>query len=260
MIQPTTRFGALTGVELVPGGNKRRPILFVHGWWGGAWVWDRFMQRFAADGYPCFAINLRGYHGSAAADIANVRFADHVEDIRGALDVLGDPILVTHSASGHLALKLGETRQLPAVIHLVPTAPAGIVSVRTMRVFARYLATILRGKPLLLSKPDMLDADLNRLPRAEQDEVYARMMPAPGRQGREMLYTRVDATKVRGPRLIVTGSDDRLVSSSVHRTMAKRFGCEIREYKGHAHYLMREPGWERIADDCAAWLNSELRG
>jgi pimeloyl-ACP methyl ester carboxylesterase len=256
---PTTRFGRLTGVEIVPGGNLRRPVLFVHGWWGGAWVWDRFMTQFAAAGYPCFAINLRGYHGSGGGvDIESVSFDDHVADIAHAVTVLGDPILVTHSAAGHFALKLGETRKVPAVIHLVPTAPAGVLSWTTTRVFLRYMPRLLRGRPILLDKADMIAADLNRLPAAEQDSVFARMVPAPGKQGRQMLYARVDADRLRGPRLIVTGTDDRLVPPSVHHTMAKKYGCHIREYPNHAHYLLREPGWQVIADDCLAWLNSEL--
>ena len=258
--RPSTRFGSLSATEVIPNGQPLRPVLFVHGWWGGAWVWDRFMSAFAARGYPCYAINLRGYHGSGGVDIANVSFDDHVEDIRRATDALGDPILVTHSASGLFALKLAETRALPAVIHLVPTAPATMVSWRTTRVMLPYLVTILRGRPIILNKRDMLDADLNRLPPAEQEDVYARMVPAPGKQGRDMLRVRIDAKRVRGPRLIVTGRDDRLVPVSIHQAMAKRFTSDLREYADHAHYLMREPGWERIADDCLAWLNASLLG
>lgn len=256
----TKRFGRLSGLELPAVGQALRPVLFVHGWWGGAWVWDRFMSAFAARGYPCFAVNLRGYHGSGGVDIASVGFDDHVEDVRAAADALGDPILITHSVAGHIALKLAETRNLPATIHLVPTPPAGMLSWRTTRVFMRYLPTILRGRPILLSKRDMFEADLNRLPADEQEAVYARMVPAPGRQGRDMLYTRVDPARVRGPRLIVTGRDDQLIPPTIHRAMAERFNCDVREYANHAHYLMREPGWERIADDCAAWLNSSLLG
>jgi len=259
--RPTTRFGNLTGLELIPGGSTpRRPVLFVHGWWGGAWVWDRFMTRFAARGYPCYAVNLRGNHGSGGVDIADVSFADHLADMKHAISVLGDPILVTHSASGHIALKLAEHQKLPGVIHLAPTPPPGKLTLRIARGFLRYIPRLLRAQPIVLDKAARIAADLNRLPPAEQDAVYSRMVPAPGRQGREMLYTRVDAERVstRGPRLIVTGGDDRLVPASVHRAMAEQLDCDIREYPNHAHYLMREPGWQDIADDCTSWLNSEL--
>lgn len=61
-MRATSQFGELTGLATDGKVTKERPVLFVHGWWGGAWVWDRFMTRFADRGYACFAINLRGYH------------------------------------------------------------------------------------------------------------------------------------------------------------------------------------------------------
>lgn len=259
-MQATTRFGELTGIELVPSAPRGAPILFVHGWWGGAWVWDRMMERFSARGHPCFAINLRGYHDSKpVADIGKVTFAEHLEDIRYAVNVLDAPILITHSASGHLALKLSEDIRLPAMVHLVPTPPAGFLSLRTMRVFARYLPRILRGKPVLLNRRDMFDADLNCLPAEERESVYARMVPAPGTQGRQMLMVGVDRKKIFGPRLIISGSEDRLIPPRIHRAMARTYDAKYREYPGRGHYLMREPGWEVIADDIIAWLDESVQ-
>ena len=119
---------------------------------------------------------------------------------------------------------------------------------------------ILRGKPVLLNKRDMFDANLNRLPPDEQEAVYAKMVPAPGRQARQMMLgISVSPKKVSGPRLIQSGTDDRLVPASVHRKMARKFGSTYREYAGHGHYLMREPGWEVIADDAASWIEEHAR-
>ena len=73
---------------------------------------------------------------------------------------------------------------------------------RTTRVFVRYMPLILQGKPVLLNKRDMFDADLNRLPPDEQEAVYAKMVPAPGRQGRQMFGVSVSPKKVSGPQLI----------------------------------------------------------
>lgn len=256
-MRATSRFGELTGLETENIATKARPVLFVHGWWGGAWVWDRFMTRFAARGYACFAINLRGYHDSKPVEsIGKVTCAEHIEDIRAALSVLDRPILVTHSAAGVFALKLAETLPVAAAIHLVPAPPAGFFSTRMVRVMWRYLPRIFRDQPLLLDKPDMIDADLNCLPPDEQEQVYAKMVPAPGRQGREMLTLRVDPAKISGPRLVQSGSDDRLVPAKIHRAMARKYGADYREYAAHGHYLMREPGWEAIADEALAWLET----
>jgi len=36
--------------------------------------------------------------------------------------------------------------------------------------------------------------------------------------------------------------------------MAKRYGSDYLEYPEHAHYIMREPGWEAVANDVIGWL------
>src|SRR5262245_11265800 len=123
-MQPTKRFWELSVIEAVPSASCRAPLLFVHGGWGGSWVLERFMEVFAARGYPCVAINLRAYHDSKpVADIGKVTLSDHIDDIRSAVRALGAPIVITHSASGHFALKLSEELELPAMVHLVPTPP-----------------------------------------------------------------------------------------------------------------------------------------
>jgi len=254
MIRATERFGELTGLETTSPASQPRPILFVHGWWGGAWVWDRFMERFAARGHACFAIDLRGQHASKPVpDRGKITFADHLEDVRTALAVLQDPVLVTHSFSGHLALKLGETLPLAAVVHLVPP-PVSMISFHTLAVMLPCFPRMLLGKPFILSKRRMLAADLDHLPPEEAEAAFAKMGTAPGTQARQSLTIGVSAKQLSGPRLIVSGTDDRLVPAKVHRKMATKFGADYREYPNHAHYLMREPGWETIADETAAWI------
>jgi pimeloyl-ACP methyl ester carboxylesterase len=251
------KLGNLAAIESKPTGAERGTVLMVHGWWGGAWIWDRFMPRFAERGYRSVAVNLRGHPDSkGAADLGRITFGEHLEDLRASVEALGRPWLLTHSFGGLLSLKLGEDVALPAVVNLVPAPPRGFFSMRTFRVFAPYLLTMARSRPLLPDKATMFDADLNRLPPDEQETVYARMVPASGKQAIEALSVTVDARRLRGPRLIVSGTDDRLIPPAIHRKMAARFGAEYREYVDRAHYIMREPGWEQVADDVMQWFAS----
>jgi alpha-beta hydrolase superfamily lysophospholipase len=70
---------------------------------------------------------------------------------------------------------------------------------------------------------------------------------------------RVDARRVRGPMLVVAGSDDRITPAKMVRRVARRYGATLREYPGFAHMLLMEPGWERIAGDIADWLETVTR-
>jgi pimeloyl-ACP methyl ester carboxylesterase len=75
---------ALNGLTLRvarPAVETRPPILFVHGYFGGSWYFERYLRFFAGRGYPGCAPDLRGHHGSRPVpDIGAVPFAAYVED------------------------------------------------------------------------------------------------------------------------------------------------------------------------------------
>ena len=80
-------------------GLERRPasLVFVHGMWGGAWVWEHWLPFFAARGWDGYAINLRGRAGSRpVADIGRVPLADYIEDVAAVARQLGDVVVVGH--------------------------------------------------------------------------------------------------------------------------------------------------------------------
>ena len=68
----------------------------------------------------------------------------------------------------------------------------------------------------------------------------------------------VDARKVQCPLLFLTGSGDRISPpGTVERTAAlykDRARCEI--MPGMSHWLIAEPGWEKVCDRSLAWLAS----
>ena len=128
-------------------------------------MWDRYLSFFEARGYHCYALNLRGNHGSRPVlDLGKVSFNDHLTDVREVIDMLGKPIVIGHSVGGLLVLKLAEQIELPAFVAIAPAAPRGIISVTTLRVFLPYIWTMLRQRPFLLKRKAMFAVDLNRLP------------------------------------------------------------------------------------------------
>ena len=76
------------------------PVLFVHGAYSGAWIWEHFLGLFADRGYPAYAVSLRG-HGASEGDLASASFADYVDDVETAAGAIGaEPVLVGHSMGG----------------------------------------------------------------------------------------------------------------------------------------------------------------
>src|SRR2546427_10099536 len=95
-------------VERVTSGApaRARPILFLHGMWGGRWVGGHYLSFFAGRGYTGYALNLRGHHGSKPVDhIGRVPFAEYLADARAGAAAVGDPSLGGHPLGGRLAQK-----------------------------------------------------------------------------------------------------------------------------------------------------------
>jgi pimeloyl-ACP methyl ester carboxylesterase len=242
-----------------------RPILFVHGMWGGSWMWDKWLGFFAGRGVTCYALDLRGHHGSKPVpDIGRVPFADYVTDARAVAGTIGNPILVGHSMGGLIVQKLAEIGDPPAAVLLTPAAPRGIFALSTPKLFwlsLRHAGEIFGSRPIT---PSFEEADAllyGRTPPEERRAAFERLVPESGRQAFDVAVTGVpvDARRVRCPMLVVAGREDRITPAKTVRKVAAKYGAEIRVWDEHAHMLIQEPGWEAIAADVAAWLEKEAR-
>src|SRR2546422_9011486 len=100
-------------VERVTSGApaRARPILFLHGMWGGSRMWAHYPSFFAGRGYTGYALNLRGHHGSKPVDdTGRGPFAASLPDARAVAPSIRDPIIAGHSLGWRVAQKLAQPR------------------------------------------------------------------------------------------------------------------------------------------------------
>jgi pimeloyl-ACP methyl ester carboxylesterase len=261
-MRTVTMPGGLTlhSVDAHRGGRPRPPVLCVHGMFGGAWQFDRWLPLLAERGYDARALNLRGHHGSRpVADIGKVSMRDYVDDALEAAGAIGSPVVLGHSMGGLIAQKLAEAGAAQAAVLLCAGPPRGIL-VTSLALVGRqlkYLPAMLRGRAI---RPDRADADslmFNRTPEAEANSAFARLVPDSGTAGREISFGAVvvDQTRVQCPVLCVTCSDDRFVVPRIGRALAAKYGAERLVAEGNGHMVIIEPGWEGLASRVLDWLD-----
>src|SRR5688572_7563837 len=91
--------GDLTLDVAMPARASQPPVLMVHGIMGGAWYFAKWLKFLAARGYPAYALNLRGHHGSRPAEnFGQVSVMDYVTDVRDAASGIrakhpGEPLI-----------------------------------------------------------------------------------------------------------------------------------------------------------------------
>ncbi|MBU2621485.1 MAG: alpha/beta fold hydrolase [Proteobacteria bacterium] len=70
--------------------------------------------------------------------------------------------------------------------------------------------------------------------------------------------SKVDESKVTCPVLVVAGAQDHITPASVVRKVAGKYrGATYKEFTNHAHWIMAEPGWQKVAEYISGWLTQQ---
>ena len=258
----TIRVGPLTVLHYAPRRATRAPVLFVHGYFADASVFEPWLPFFAERGFPAYAVNLRGRAGSMPdADLGRASIDDFVSDAAAVAAHLGTPAVVGHSMGGLIAQKLAERGLVSAAALVTPAPPRGI-TVLTPRLAIKqlkYLPAILGSRVVTPDRDDMRELVLNCVPPALQEAMLDAMVPDSGRAGRDMSIAGVpvDRRRVECPVLVIAADDDRFIPKSIAAKIAKRYRAPLQTMLGHGHMLIDEPGWELAADLVARWLTGD---
>ena len=107
---------------------------------------------------------------------------------------------------------------------------------------------------------------IHLLPEVDQKAAYERFVYESGRAAFEIGFwyldtggaARVDETEVTCPVLVVSGAEDRITPASVVQKVANKYKTvsTYKEFGNHAHWVMGEPGWEKIAEFISDWMQS----
>lgn len=242
-------------------------MLFVHGKWHGAWCWDEhFLPYFAAHGYDCTALSLRGHAGSQGREkLRWTSIADYVADVEqaaGHFDV--PPVIIGHSMGGFIAQKyLERHHEHPAAVLLAPIPPTGVWS-------STFI--VLRDQPLVLVKviatlslypvvetpelarwalfsDDFPEHLLERYHSSLQDESFRSYLD-------ELGLNLVRPKRVKTPLLVIGGENDAIIKFKMVQRTAKAYGTEAIIFPQTAHDIMLEAGWEAVAETVLKWLNA----
>ncbi|MCE1181169.1 MAG: alpha/beta hydrolase [Rhodocyclales bacterium] len=250
---------------LPSGKTQHQPLLFVHGAFAGGWMWtETFMPYFAAAGYPCYALSLRGHGNSAGREqIAWHSVSDYVDDVKTVIDWLGEtPALIGHSMGGFIVQKLLEQRQVPAAILLCSVPPQGLIAAQFH---------------LMLQKPQLF-LEINRILSGEYTDIatlrealfsnaadetmlrdwLGRMQTESQRAIWDMsMFNLPNLFAMHRPPMLVLGAEeDVLVPAFLVQSTAHTYGLRAHLFRGMGHAVTHDQGWQHVADTMVNWLNA----
>ncbi|MFO0954433.1 MAG: alpha/beta hydrolase [Isosphaeraceae bacterium] len=251
---------------------RQTPLLFVHGSYCGAWVWDRhFLPFFASQGFTSHALSLRGHGASDGREaLAFHRLRDYVADLESVLETFETPpVLVGHSMGGMVVQKVMHRRALPATVLMAPVPPHGLLG--------SFLGIALRN-PMLLHEMAWAQTSGPTPPEAARNSAVRRALfsdetpeeEAVGylaRFQRESAWVVLDLLgfdlppslpRLDLPVLVVGAERDGFVFPDALDATARTYRTRAEVLPGVSHAMMLDRGWEGVARHILGWLDQTL--
>jgi pimeloyl-ACP methyl ester carboxylesterase len=248
--------------------------MMIHGMYCAGWAWDNYKAFFESKGYRCIAPTLR-YHNVTHDDPPNPRLGttsllDYIHDLEEEIRQLDKPpILMGHSMGGLLAQILVARSSAESLVLLTPAAPRGVMALKwtVIKSFWDDLTTYgFWKKPIKGTFENTIYSTLHLVPRDKQKEIFDKLVYESGRAAWEMGFwlldknrsSEVDESRIICPVLVIAATEDRLTPPVVVRKIAAKYGkvSTYKEFAGHAHWVLGEPGWKDIAQYIYDWLLS----
>ncbi len=265
--------------------HRDYPVLFIHGLWIHSSAWGPWQQHFQAHGYATSAPGWPGDSETVEATRANPdalndvgisAICRHYADLIDAMPA--KPIVVGHSFGGLIAQELLANGYATAAVAIDPAPIKGVKILPFSQLRSGFPVLgnpANRKRTVALTAAQFRYSFGNALSEEESDALFAAWtIPGPGRPLFEDATAnfvsdspaQVDSHHaVRGPLLLMSGTEDHTVPRSVTKAVFKLYAdnpsiTEYQEIDGRGHSLTLDAGWTEVADAVLAWLDAQRLG
>lgn len=254
-------------LEILEAGSPsdRPSLLFVHGSFSGAWVWaEHFLPHFAARGWHCRALSLRGHGGSDGhQDLDCLGMEDFLADVAEAVRGLPHPpVIVGHSLGGMLAQHHACRHPVAGMVLIGSLGPSGLgatmahMAIRhpdLLAELARMQTQGLHAGNYDVIRRGLFSADF---PAEEAWRFVPRFHRESHRVSWELTLPQWPALAWHRPvrTLVIGGGADSFIPLSEVNATAWLWGAESRILSDAPHVMMLDHTWRQVAAIMEEWL------
>lgn len=266
---------------------KRTPVVLIHGAWFHTSSWEGWAERFRLHG---FAVHIPGWPGEAASaaedrrdpgprrDLGLEMLIAHYEAFVRSLPEL--PVLIGHSLGGLLVQHLISAGLGRAAVALAPLPVAGTLPDGVQPTPWMPISTQSGDHHgfVPLSRWRFRHTVANTVGEDEAAQLFDRHVVHASRrlladlglvQATDRCVDNSAAARIvvdtdnarRGPLLLVSGQEDRVVPDATTRALYKSYGdstavTDLKQFADRGHSAVFDSGWPLLADHVLMWLSA----
>lgn len=245
-------------------------LLMIHGVGCDATAWDRMKPLFEAGGWTCEAVTLfpdRRVKENPPASLPELGINDYIDAMvaearRLAVRDGQKPAVIGHSMGGLIAQVLAERGEVSKAVFLTPAQPkdCAVIGLPVLFTFLNVILSQNRKKPHKVWKTGFRWGVMNCVPKERHDEIYAGALYDSGKVYGDITDgITIDESKVTIPTLTISAGKDRATLPAGVRKVAAKYARspvpgDFREYPDNAHWIVDEPGTDKVVADTLEWL------
>lgn len=241
------------------------PILFIHPLGHAAWYWqENFLPYFAAQGFHCYAISLRGHGKSEGKEkLRWTSIKSYLADIEKTIAELpGHPVLIGDSLGGMLVRKFMEKHTLPAVVLMSPASQSAAWHF-SLKVLRKHPLLFLQLNTRFCVKPLYATPALYRevfcgdeLPEEWVQKYLAKAENDSYRMYTELLLGLGEPKYIgsKPPVLLLSGGKDKTFPKSSYDNIQKQLNAVRITLPSLPHQMALDQSWQLAADSIIQWL------
>lgn len=230
------------------------PLLFVHGSWGGSWMFQNYLTYLSNGGWNCYAMNLRGHYKSEKISLRGISQWEYAQDVIRVAKTLPSSPVVIGFGMGAQIIQHAFTQKLPAVGAVFISAKRPFVTSQEIPDYIRELPPLLTPSPLAPIS-DITPKSLAAMNDLMAQEVEARESVLTLLRGsNELNYEAVPV-----PYLVLNGEQDDQISQDEGVILAQvyRGPGTYQQVPGATHEgMLLGIYWRNAANALNVWLQT----
>ncbi len=238
------------------------PLVLVHGSWGGAWMWIKYIQFLTQQGFEVHALDLVG-HGQSGRGVAGALMEDYENNVRTVVEelCLENEIIIGHSMSGLVALMYARDYNPGAVVSIDPSPSTEVQVPGEEKEYKKEYTAMDAGMP---SDPQKV---MEALPDLEPEQLMTMKAKLGLESGKARSQRKLGISVPKGslpmPVLFLGGEHGESVPFGIGiekaRAMADYYEKEVYEVKGATHPgILVGKNFQDGAQKISEWLKEKV--